>query len=75
MVDSKLEEAQAAVDSGKITWPTLYDAGQRLKHKWQFAPCSDRLLIDHAGVIHRRAMYGTDLAESIELLVRNAELR
>ena len=73
MVDLKPEEAKAAVDTGKITWPTLNDEGQQLMKKWQFDPCSDRLLIDHRGIIHRRAMYGTDLDDSIELLVKNAE--
>lgn len=73
MVDLKPEEAKAAVDTDKITWPTLYDVGQQLSQKWQFDPCSDRLLIDHQGIIRRRAMYGTDLDETIELLVGNAE--
>ena len=73
MVDLKPEEAKAAVDTGKITWPTLYDEGQQLMKEWQFNPCSDRLLIDHQGIIQRRAMYGTELDETIELLVRNAE--
>lgn len=73
MVDSKLEEAKSAVDTGKITWPTLYDVDQQLMKKWQFDPCSERLLIDHQGIIHRRAFYGTELDETIELLVRNAE--
>ena len=73
MVDLKPEQARAAVDNGKITWPTLYDAGEKLKKKWQFDPCSDRLLIDHEGIIQRRAMYGTDLDKTIELLVRRAE--
>lgn len=75
MVDLKPEEAKAAVDSGKITWSTLYDKGQALMRKWQFAPCSDRLLIDHNGIIHRRAMYGDDLDETIERLVLGAETR
>ncbi len=74
MVDKDPEEAQAAVDDGKITWPTLYDAGRKLMHKWQFDPCSDRLLIDHQGVIRRRARYGTEADETIEQLVANAEL-
>lgn len=73
MVDSKPEEAKSAVDTGKITWPTLYDVDQQLRKQWQFEPCSDRLLIDHEDVIRRRAMYGTDLDETIELLVGNAE--
>ena len=73
MVDSKPEDAKAAVDTGKITWATLCDVDQKLMKQWQFGPCSDRLLIDHQGTIQRRAMYGTELEETIERLIRNAE--
>ena len=73
MVDQKSEDAKAAVDTGKITWSTLYDEDQQLMKKWQFNPCSDRLLVDHQGVIYRRADYNAKLDETIERLVKNAE--
>ena len=63
MVDSEKDEAKAAVDTGKIIWSTLYDVDQQLVKKWQFNPCSDRLLVDHHGMIHRRAFVASKKVE------------
>ena len=59
-----------AVEAGKFTWPTLYDAGQKVQDKWFRG---GRFLIDHQGIIHRQAVDSFDWGEAIQRLVENAE--
>ena len=73
MVDEKLEDAKSVVDTGIISWSTLYDADQQLMEKWRLGKCQETLLVDHQGIIHRRAYAGMELDQTIDQLVKNAE--
>jgi len=73
MVDENLEDAKSVVDAGIISWSTLYDADQQLMEKWRLGKCQETLLVDHQGIIHRRAYAGAELDQTIDHLVKNAE--
>ena len=73
MVDENLEDAKSVVDTGIISWSTLYDADQQLMEKWRLGKCQETLLVDHQGIIHRRAYAGMELDQTIDQLVKNAE--
>ena len=68
MVDENLEDAKSVIDAGTITWPTLYDADQQLMKKWRLGKCQETLLVDHQGIIHRRAYAGMELDQLLTSL-------
>jgi len=66
-----LPQTRTAVDLQKITWPCIADGpGGPISTRWNIREVPRNFVLDASGIIRYRNLYGDDLIQAIEVLLR-----